>query len=268
MSERNDGGAILWAQETMDLGRERPSGRETLQEEVSSTGCERGDVMVQATDVTKIYVTGPAEILVLDRLHLTVRRGEFIAIVGASGAGKSTLLNLLGGLDRPTGGRVLVQGFDISKLGEVDLARFRNQMVGFIFQFHHLLPEFTALENVMMPLLIRGVRRSTAAERARATLEAVGLGSRIRHRPAELSGGEQQRVALARALVGAPRLLLADEPTGNLDRRTGEKMFALLQQLHESNGLTSVIATHNERLAARCDRVLRLENGQLSETPR
>lgn len=268
MSDGNRG-SILQAQGAVEFGPEETTGEEMAGERASSMEHQQAeDAMVRALELTKIYVTGPAEVLVLDRLSLTVRRGELIAIVGASGAGKSTLLNVLGGLDRPTGGRVLVQGFDISKLGEVDLARFRNEMVGFIFQFHHLLPEFTALENVMMPLLIRGVRRSTAADRARAVLEAVGLGSRIRHRPAELSGGEQQRVALARALVGAPRLLLADEPTGNLDRRTGERMFALLQQLHERNELTSIIATHNERLAARCDRVLRLENGQLSETPR
>jgi lipoprotein-releasing system ATP-binding protein len=186
-----------------------------------------------------------------------------IAIVGASGAGKSTLLHLLGGLDRPTYGRVLFHGFDIFKLSAIDLARFRSRVVGFMFQFHHLLPEFTALENVMMPLLIRGTRRLEAADRAHAALASVGLERRLKHRPAELSGGEQQRMALARALVTNPQLLLADEPTGNLDTRTGEQVFALLQRLHETNALTSIIATHNERLAAHCDRLWHLEDGQL-----
>lgn len=221
--------------------------------------------LLQAESLCKQYLMGRTVISVLNDLNLSVRRGEMVAIVGASGAGKSTLLHLLGGLDRPTAGRVLFDGFDISKLGTVDLARFRSQVVGFMFQFHHLLPEFTALENVMMPLLIRGVRRPEAGERARAALSRVGLENRLKHRPAELSGGEQQRVALARALVTNPQLLLADEPTGNLDGRTGEKVFALVQQLHHLNSLTSLIATHNERLAAHCDRVLRLEDGQLYE---
>ncbi len=213
--------------------------------------------------LSKQYLIGRTVIGVLNDLNISVRRGEMVAIVGASGAGKSTLLQLLGGLDRPTSGRVLFSGFDISKLGAVDLARFRSQVVGFMFQFHHLLPEFTALENVMMPLLIKGRRRSEAAERARAALAGVGLEMRLKHRPAELSGGEQQRIALARALVTNPEILLADEPTGNLDGRTGERVFSLLRQLHETNALTSLIATHNERLAAECDRVLRLEDGQL-----
>jgi lipoprotein-releasing system ATP-binding protein len=217
-----------------------------------------GDRILQAVKLTKDYITGPTVIRVLHELNLSVRVGEMVAIVGASGSGKSTLLNLLGGLDQPTSGSVLFDGFDISKMSAVDLARFRSQVVGFMFQFHHLLPEFTALENVMMPLLIRGTRKVEAAERAHAALASVGLEPRLKHRPAELSGGEQQRVALARALVTNPRLLLADEPTGNLDTRTGENMFALLHQLHAANALTSIIATHNERLAAQCDRVLRL----------
>jgi lipoprotein-releasing system ATP-binding protein len=221
------------------------------------------DYTLQAVQLSKSYPTSPSEIRVLRELNLSVRAGEMVAIVGASGAGKSTLLHLLGGLDRPTSGRVLFHGFDISELSAVDLARFRSRVVGFMFQFHHLLPEFTALENVMMPLLIRGTRKLEAAERARSALSSVGLETRLKHRPAELSGGEQQRVALARALVTAPHLLLADEPTGNLDGRTGEKIFSLLQHLHQTNALTSLIATHNERLAARCDRVLHLEDGQL-----
>jgi lipoprotein-releasing system ATP-binding protein len=218
---------------------------------------------LKAERLTKVYTNGPAEVRVLQDLNLTVPRGKMIAIVGASGAGKSTLLHLLGGLDRPTAGRVTFQGFDISTLGTVDLARFRNQMVGFMFQFHHLLPEFTALENVMMPLLIRGTPRREATERAAAVLESVGLDMRMHHRPAELSGGEQQRVALARSLVTDPLLLLADEPTGNLDSRTGERMFSLLHDLHQARGLTSVIVTHNLRLALGCDRVWQLEDGQL-----
>ena len=160
-------------------------------------------------------------------MDLSVSKGEMAVIVGASGAGKSTVLHLLGGLDRPTAGRVAFQGFDISTLSAVDLARFRNQMVGFVFQFHHLLPEFTALENVMMPLLVRGAKKRAAADRAAAALESVRLDMRTKHRPAELSGGEQQRVALARALVTDPLLLLADEPTGNLDSHTGEQVFSL-----------------------------------------
>jgi len=221
------------------------------------------DRLIQADRLTKRYVTGSSEVLVLQELNLSVRTGGMIAIVGASGAGKSTLLHLLGGLDRPTSGRVLFHGFDISKLSAVDLARFRSQVVGFMFQFHHLLPEFTAQENVMMPLLIGGMRKVKAAESARSALASVGLDERRKHRPAELSGGEQQRVALARALVANPQLLLADEPTGNLDSRTGEQVFSLLRRLHETNALTSLIVTHNERLAAHCDRILHLEDGGL-----
>ncbi|MBI3950013.1 MAG: ABC transporter ATP-binding protein [Acidobacteria bacterium] len=242
--------------------------RSLINDGVALTGDRRpatSGSILQADRLSKQYLSGRSVLGVLNDLDLAVREGEMIAIVGASGAGKSTLLHLLGGLDRPTAGRVLFNGFDISELSAVDLARFRSQVVGFIFQFHHLLPEFTALENVMMPLLIRGTRKLEAAERARGALASVGLETRLKHRPAELSGGEQQRMALARALVTNPRLLLADEPTGNLDTRTGERMFALLQRLHETNALTSIIATHNQRLAAQCDRVLRLEDGQLFE---
>jgi len=184
-------------------------------------------VLLRAERLTKVYVNGPAEVRVLQGLDLSVSKGEMAVIVGASGAGKSTVLHLLGGLDRPTAGRVAFQGFDISTLSAVDLARFRNQMVGFMFQFHHLLPEFTALENVMMPLLVRGAKKRAAADRAAAALESVRLDMRTKHRPAELSGGEQQRVALARSLVTNPLLLLADEPTGNLDSHTGEQVFSL-----------------------------------------
>lgn len=254
------GGQVSLASESPSEALERAPASGSMWQPQSATG-----VILRAESLSKQYLMGRTVISVLNDLNLSVHRGEMVAIVGASGAGKSTLLHLLGGLDRPTAGRVVFDGFDISKLGTVDLARFRSQVVGFIFQFHHLLPEFTALENVMMPLLIRGVRKPEASERARAALSGVGLENRLKHRPAELSGGEQQRVALARALVTNPPLLLADEPTGNLDGRTGEKVFALVQRLHQRNSLTSLIATHNERLAAHCDRVLRLEDGQLYE---
>ena len=186
-----------------------------------------------------------------------------VGVVGPSGAGKSSLLHVLGGLDRPTSGTVEVAEFDITRMADVDLARFRNTKIGFIFQFHHLLPEFTALENTMMPLLIGGAGRRESRVRAVAILESIGLADRLDHRPGELSGGEAQRVALARALVHGPRVLLADEPTGNLDQRTGEDIHGMLQSVHASQGLTSIIVTHNERLAALCDRVFHLEDGRL-----
>ncbi|HJQ24585.1 MAG TPA: ABC transporter ATP-binding protein [Blastocatellia bacterium] len=218
---------------------------------------------ISATGLTKIYESGSSRVVVFEDLRVEVAAGEMVAIVGPSGAGKSTLLHLLGGLDRPTSGAVKVAEFDISKLGDVDLARFRNREIGFIFQFHHLLPEFSAVENVMMPLLISRSSSSAARERALSLLEAVGLGTRATHRPGELSGGEQARVALARALVARPRILLADEPTGDLDSKTSESIHSLFKEVHGSQRLTSVIVTHNERLAAICDRVLHLEDGQL-----
>jgi len=218
---------------------------------------------VRAEGLTKIYESGRSSVTVFHNLSVEVNEGEMVAIIGPSGAGKSTLLHLLGGLDRPTSGTVKVGEFDIFKLGEVDLARFRNGEIGFIFQFHHLLPEFTAVENTMMPLLIARNSRRSAMERAEAMLKSVGLGDRVTHRPGELSGGEQARVALARALVARPRLLLADEPTGDLDSKTSESIHSLLKEVHRSQRLTSVIVTHNERLASICDRVLHLEDGQL-----
>ena len=218
---------------------------------------------VQVDGLTKTYESGKNRVVVFRDLRLQIAQGEMIAIVGPSGAGKSTLLHLLGGLDRPTSGTVKVGEFDIFKLGEVDLARFRNREIGFIFQFHHLLPEFTAVENTMMPLLIGRSSHQAAIARAEAMLESVGLADRTTHRPGELSGGEQARVALARALVGQPRLLLADEPTGDLDSKTSESIHTLLKEVHRSKKLTSVIVTHNERLASICDRVLHLEDGRL-----
>jgi lipoprotein-releasing system ATP-binding protein len=184
-------------------------------------------------------------------------------LVGESGAGKSTLLHLLGGLDRPTSGTIYYKAKDISGLGDSDLADFRNRAIGFVWQIHYLLPEFTALENVMMPLLIRGRSHAEAGSASLARLEEVGLGARTGHRAGELSGGEQQRVVLARALVGNPSVLLADEPTGNLDVRTGEMIFDLLTSLHRSHQLTSIFVTHNLSFARRCDRILRLEGGIL-----
>ena len=218
---------------------------------------------VRADGLTKTYESGRRRVVVFENLGMEISEGEMVAVVGPSGAGKSTLLHLLGGLDRPTEGTVKVGEFDIFKLTDVDLARFRNGEIGFIFQFHHLLPEFTALENTMMPLLIGRSSHQAARERAGSILKDVGLAERGAHRPGELSGGEQARVALARALVARPRLLLADEPTGDLDSKTSESIHSLLKEVHRSQKLTSVIVTHNERLASVCDRVLHLEDGRL-----
>jgi lipoprotein-releasing system ATP-binding protein len=223
-----------------------------------------GEVQIfRVENLAKIYRSGANDLVVLDRLNFEVAQGERLALVGESGAGKSTLLHLLGGLDRPTTGTIYYKTNDISGLGESDLANFRNQEVGFVWQIHYLLPEFTALENVMMPLLIRGRSHAEAASASLTRLEEVGLGARTGHRAGELSGGEQQRVVLARALVGNPTVLLADEPTGNLDFRTGEMIFDLLTTLHRSHHLTSVLVTHNLSFARRCDRILRLEGGSL-----
>lgn len=226
-----------------------------------------GEVLIEAAGLSKVYGAGESPVVVFEELGLAVRDRELVAIIGASGIGKSTLLHILGGLDRPTTGSLKMGGFDIAKSSELDLARFRNQQIGFVFQFHHLLPEFTALENIMMPLLISGSTRKDALPPARKLLERVGLDSRARHRPGELSGGEQQRVALARALVNGPRLLLADEPTGNLDQGTGDEILELLRELQAEGGLTAIVVTHNEKLAAACDRVLKLEHRRLTELP-
>jgi lipoprotein-releasing system ATP-binding protein len=218
-------------------------------------------------NLSKIYRSGANDLVVLDRVSFEVAPGERLALVGESGAGKSTLLHLLGGLDRPTSGTIYYKSKDISGLADSDLADFRNREVGFVWQIHYLLPEFTALENVMMPLLIRGRSHTEAISAAVARLEEVGLGARAEHRAGELSGGEQQRVVLARALVGNPSVLLADEPTGNLDFRTGEMIFDLLTSLHRSHQLTLILVTHNLSFARRCDRVLRLEGGTLAGGP-
>jgi lipoprotein-releasing system ATP-binding protein len=210
-------------------------------------------------------MSGPVALQVLGDIDLDIRKGEMLAIVGASGAGKSTLLHILGGLDRPTSGRVFYRDIDVFGLDSDRLARFRNEHVGFVFQFHHLLPEFSALENVMMPALVRGTDQRAAAETASKVLADVGLGNRVLHRPGELSGGEQQRVAVARALVLNPDAVLADEPTGNLDTHTGERVHELLQKINQERGITFVIVTHNDRLAIRADRVFRMADGKLHQ---
>ncbi len=219
--------------------------------------------LVSVSALNKFYEVGAARIHVLRDLDLEVSRGEMVAIVGASGVGKSTLLHLLGGLDRPDSGAITVGGTDLRELNDTALVEFRNRHVGFVFQFHHLLPEFDAAENVEMPMRIARMPLAEARLRATTLLSRVALGERLTHRPNMLSGGEQQRVAVARALVMHPALLLADEPTGDLDESTAESLHALLREMHTEHGLTSVIATHNPRLAAACDRVLRLEQGRL-----
>jgi len=219
--------------------------------------------LVEVRGLCKGYRSGSQKLEVLAGLSLDLAEGEMIAVTGVSGSGKSTLLHLIGGMDRPDSGSIRVRGQDICNLRVLERSAFRNEMVGFVFQFHHLLPEFTALENVMMPLLLRGRPMAEAAEPARALLHDVGLAGRAGHRPGELSGGEQQRVALARALAGNPKLLLADEPTGNLDPDTGETIGNLFRSLHDRRGLTSILVTHNEMLARICSTVYRLEHGQL-----
>ncbi len=220
---------------------------------------------LEASGISKNYTVGGNELTVLRELSLTVDAGEMVAIVGASGVGKSTLLHVLGGLNRVSDGRVVVGGAEITSLADAELVAFRNRQVGFVFQFHHLLPEFTALENAEMPLRIARAPMAEGRARASELLTRVGLAERLTHRPGMLSGGEQQRVAVARALVMRPAILLADEPTGDLDEQTADSLHALLKEMHAAYGLTSVIATHNPRLAAACDRILRLEGGRLLE---
>ncbi len=220
--------------------------------------------LLEATGVHKAYSVGTSRLPVLKGLDVSIEKGEMVAVVGASGVGKSTMLHVLGGLDPADAGVVSVGETEITALSDADVVAFRNEHVGFVFQFHHLLPEFTALENAEMPMRI--ARRPSSERRARATelLARVGLAQRLDHRPGMLSGGEQQRVAIARALVMDPHILLADEPTGDLDEHTADSLHALLREMHKERGLTSLIATHNPRLAAACDRVLRLADGRLA----
>jgi lipoprotein-releasing system ATP-binding protein len=221
--------------------------------------------IIQVDKLTKTYQTARGALTLFSDLDLEVMRGEMVAIVGQSGAGKSTLLHILGALDAPSAGTVYCASTNVANLTPQQAAGFRNREIGYVWQFHYLLPEFTALENVALPLLARGIRKLEAMTQAANWLKEVGLDDRGLHRPGELSGGEQQRVALARALVNNPKLLLADEPTGDLDSTTAGRVFELIERLHSSLGLTSVIVTHNHELAQRCTRVLRLENGRLRE---
>ncbi|MDO9350789.1 MAG: ABC transporter ATP-binding protein [Deltaproteobacteria bacterium] len=218
--------------------------------------------LIQIQQLFKSFGNGAKKVEVLRGIDLTFFQGERAAIVGASGVGKTTLLHILGTIDRPTAGKVLHGGRDIFTLNEKDLALFRNREIGFVFQFHHLLPEFNALENTMMPCLIQSISKKEAALRAETILTLVGLKERLSHKPGELSGGEQQRVAVARALVLEPKVLLADEPTGNLDTKTGESVFALLQELNRIKGVTLIIVTHNPNLAAQMPRQILLTNGK------
>jgi len=219
---------------------------------------------LEARGIVKSYPVGGRPLTVLCDLDLQVEAGEMVAIVGASGVGKSTLLHVLGGLDRVDQGTIAIDGVNLTMLPDAQVVAFRNRHVGFVFQFHHLLPEFNALENAEMPLRISRMPMAEARPRAEALLRRVGLEERLTHKPGMLSGGEQQRVAMARALVMRPAVLLADEPTGDLDEKTADSLHALLKEMHQAYGLTSVIATHNPRLATGCDRVLRLEGGRLT----
>lgn len=220
--------------------------------------------ILQCQHLAKFYADGDLETHVLSDINLTVNKGDRLAIVGSSGSGKSTLLHLLGGLDNPSSGQIIVQDQDINTLSVNKLSSLRNQSLGFVYQFHHLLPEFTAVENVAMPLLIGGVQAKQAQLKAETLLEKVGLGHRLKHKPSELSGGERQRAALARALITEPACLLADEPTGNLDHHTAQTIFDLILELNESLGTALVIVTHDPELAAQMDRTLTLIDGQLS----
>ena len=220
--------------------------------------------IIQIKNLTKIFGDG-VEIKALDGVDLNIERGEFLAIIGPSGSGKSTLLNQIGILDTPTSGTILLNGVDVTEMSDKERSRTRNKELGFIFQYHHLLPDFNALENVMMPLLISGVKRSEARETARKVLEEVGLGDRMDHRPNQLSGGQNQRVAIARALVNKPGIVIGDEPTGNLDSKASENIYELLRQLNREHNQTFILVTHDERMAVKTDRIIRLVDGRVAE---
>jgi lipoprotein-releasing system ATP-binding protein len=230
--------------------------------QAAQASLESGD-LVKTVGLRKVFSSGRTQVTALAGVNLSVARGEMVAIVGPSGSGKSTLLHLLGALDRPTSGTVYFAGNSLEEISEAELAEFRSRAVGFVWQRHHLLPDFTAAENAAMPLLARGVALREALGAAHGWLEEVGLAGRAQHRAGELSGGEQQRVAIARALVNRPLLLLADEPTGDLDEGNADTIFELMQRLHRSHRLTSILATHNLQLARRCNRTLVLERGLL-----
>jgi lipoprotein-releasing system ATP-binding protein len=241
----------------------RPEAQKPLESSREQRAVPRGSVL-EGRSLRKIYIQEDgSELPILEGVEIAVAAGEAVAIVGASGAGKSTLLHLLGGLDRPTSGQVILSGRSLDGLTDRDLANVRNQQLGFVFQFHHLLREFTALENVMMPLLIGGRSDQEAATRAAAVLGEVGLAQRLTHKPWQLSGGEQQRVAVARALAGSPAVVIADEPSGNLDTHTAEQLHDLFFRLRADHGIALVLATHNRELADRTDRILQLKEGQL-----
>ena len=225
------------------------------------------DAVISCDGLGMVYAEGKLRTPVFDGLHLAVRKGETVAILGASGAGKSTLLHLLGGLDTPTAGEVFVAGQKMSALSDAARGVLRNKALGFVYQFHHLLPEFTAVENVMLPVLLNGTHVPDARKRAQALLEAVGLGHRLEHKPGELSGGERQRAAVARALVNQPACVLGDEPTGNLDEKTAATVFELMLELNREQHTSLVLVTHDRRLARRLDRVLELHEGKLREIP-
>jgi len=236
-----------------------------LGEGLNPSGAPARPKIIKASNLRKDYATGRGRLVLFDDLSFEVAEGEMLAIVGESGAGKSTLLHILGALDTPSSGDVYCASIQLRALSSRQAASFRNREVGYVWQFHYLLPEFTAVENVAMPLLARGDAKAAAMKSAAKWLDEVELGDRAQHRAGELSGGEQQRVSLARALVTGPKVLLADEPTGDLDERTAGVVFDLIERLHETHGLTSVIVTHNMALASRCTRILRLEKGRMGE---
>jgi len=220
-------------------------------------------VLIEVSDLHKSFTMAGEELVILKGVSLSIQRGEVLAIIGPSGVGKSTLLSILGGLDRPTSGKITFDGVDLFGRSDAALAEFRNKKIGFVFQFHHLLHEFSALENVMMPGLIRRMKQGEIETAAREMLNAVGLSHRLRHKPGELSGGEQQRVAIARALVLQPQLILADEPTGNLDTHTSDEIFGLLKDLNRKRGMTFILVTHNEKLSMQADRVFNMIDGKI-----
>lgn len=237
----------------------------TLEMGESTAPKEVSTQVIVTRGLEKSYVMGRGEVMALSGVDLEVAHGEMVAVMGVSGAGKTTLLHLLGALDRPTKGEVILEGKNLSDCSEIELARLRNQHVGFVFQFHHLLPEFSGLENVMIPGLLRGTRKKEVEEQAKELLSRMGLADRWSHRPGELSGGEQQRVAIARALINNPSIVLADEPTGNLDSSTAETIFELLREINERSRQTILVATHNASMAEKMDRVIAVVDGKIAQ---